>query len=102
MGRHRLGIAVALTTLLLLEGGELAIARANERDGLAFDDPATISVSDIPDLVMKAAVYSDPMDDVRRALLVLLRPTGRVAPDSSVATDGASPGANLPRAPPAA
>lgn len=102
MSRHQLGIAVALAALLVLRSGEVAIARANACGSVVLNDPATVIVSDIPDLVVEVAVYSDPMDDVCRALLVLRRPTGRVAPEPAAATEDASLTAHLPRAPPAA
>jgi len=102
MLRHRIAVALALATLLLLGRGAVAFASANACWNPAFNDPAHVNLSDIGGLIAKTVLYSDPTDDVRRALLLVLRPTGRVALASAVAIDDGSPRANCPRAPPAA
>ena len=102
MLRHRLAVALALATLLLLGRGAVAFASANACWNHAYNDPARVDISDISDLITKTIPHSDPMDDVRRALLVVLRPSGRIAPASALAIDEAFPGAHRPRAPPTA
>jgi len=101
MANHRLSIGVALVALLVLGRGAVSLASANACWNPAFNDPARVDISDISDLVTKTVAHNDPMDDVRRALLVVLRPTGHVVPASVSAIDDASPRAHCPRAPPA-
>jgi hypothetical protein len=101
MPRHRLVAALALVTLLLLGRGVVAFANAHACWNPAFNDPARLDTCAITVLVTETALYRDPMDDVRRALLVVLRPTGHVVPASVSVIDEASPGAHHPRAPPA-
>jgi hypothetical protein len=79
----------------------VAVANANANWNVAFNDPARVDISDLSGLVKNTVVYTDPMDDARRALLVLPRHTARAAIVSATATDQASPGAHRPRAPPA-
>ena len=100
--RHRLSAVFLLVTLLLLGRGALVFANAHARWNPAFNDPARADVCDIAGFITETALYSDPMDDVRRALLVVLRPSGRIAPASALAIDEAFPGAHRPRAPPTA
>jgi len=101
MLRHRIAVALALATLLLLGRGAVAFASANACWNHAYNDPARVDISDISDLITKTIPHSDPMDDVRRALLVVQRPTGLVVPASIETADDASPRAHRPRAPPA-
>ena len=101
MLRHRLVSAFALAALLLVGRTAVALAHANANWNIAFNDPARVDISDIGGLIAKTVLYSDPMDDVRRALLVVLDPTGRVAPVSVSTADDESPRAHRPRAPPA-
>ena len=101
MAKHRVSAGFALVALLLLGRGAVALASANACWNLAFNDPARVDISDISDLVTKTVAHNDPMDDVRRALLVVLRPAGSVALASAFPTDEVSPGAHRPRAPPA-
>ena len=100
--KHRLAAALALTALLLLGRGAVAFANASAVWNTAFNDPAKVDISDISNLIGKTVLYTDPMDDVRRALLVVLRPTGRVALASALSNDDGSPRAHRPRAPPVA
>ena len=99
---HRLPAALLLASMLLLDRGAVAVAHANACWNPAFNDPSSVNVSDISGLVLESGIHSDPMDDARRALLVMLRPTGRVAPSAESATDDAPSSAHRPRAPPAA
>jgi len=101
MAKHRLSAGFALLALLLLGRGAVALASANACWNLAFNDPARVDISDISDLVTKTVAHNDPMDDVRRALLVVLRPIGNVVPASVSVIDDAYPRAHRPRAPPA-
>jgi hypothetical protein len=102
MLRHRIWYALALSALLVLGRGAVALAHANTDWNPAFSDPAHVNISDIGGLIAKTVLYSDPTDDVRRALLVVLRPAGRVALASAMVMDDAFPRAYSPRAPPAA
>ena len=99
--RYRLAAALGLAALLLLGRGAVAFACANAIWNTAFNDPARVDISDLSGLVKKTVVYTDPMDDARRALAVLPRHTARVAIVAPSANDQASPGAHRPRAPPA-
>jgi len=101
MARPHLSVGFALVALLLLGRGAGVLANANACWNAAFNDPARVDISDISDLVTKTVAHNDPMDDVRRALLVVLRPAGSVALASLFPTDEVSPGAHRPRAPPA-
>src|SRR5436190_24188701 len=101
MVSHRLGAALGLAALLLLGRGEVTFANANAKWNVAFSDPTRIDISDISGLATKTVVHTDPMDDVRHALLVLPRHTARVVVTSPSANDQASPEAHRPRAPPA-
>ena len=101
MLRHRFVYALALAALIVLGRGAVALAHANTCWNPAFNDPAHVNLSDIGGLIAKTVLYSNSMDDVRRGLLVLLRPTGRVVLASAPAIDEISPGAHRPRAPPA-
>ena len=101
MPRHRLVATLALVTLLLLGRGAVAYAHANGNWNPAFSDPARVGIGGIAVLITQIALYSDPMDDVRRALLVVLRPIGHVVPASVSVIDDAYPRAHRPRAPPA-
>jgi|SRR5437899_6776626 len=102
MLKHRFVYAFALAALLVLGRGAVALAQANADWNPAFGDPSHVNISEIGGLIAKTVLYSDPTDDVRRALLVVLRPTGRVVLTSALALDDASPRAYSPRAPPAA
>ena len=103
MPRHRPFAAFALLTLLLLGRGAVALSNATASWYPAFEDPAIVDISDVSDFIAETetALHSDPMDDVRRALLVVLRPTGHVVPESVSVIDDTSPRAHRPRAPPA-
>jgi len=101
MLRHRIAVALALATLLLLGRGAVAFASANAYWNPAFNDPARVDISDISDLITKTIPHSDPMDDVRRALVVVLRTAGNFYPASASAIDDAPPRAHRPRGPPA-
>jgi hypothetical protein len=101
MLRHRLTAAFALAALQLVGRTSVALAHANACWNPAFNDPARVDISDIGGLIATTVLYSDPMDDVRRALLVVLDPTGFVVPASVTTADDASPRAHRPRAPPA-
>jgi len=99
--RHRLPAALLLAVMLLLDRGAVAVAHANACWNLAFSDPSSVDISDISGLVLESGIYSDPMDDARRALVVMLRPTGRVVPSSESTADDAPSPVHPPRAPPA-
>jgi hypothetical protein len=101
MLRYRLSVAFALAALLLAGRASVALANANAYWNAAFNDPARVDISDISGLIAKTVPHTDPMDDVRRALLLVLRPIGNLAPASASAIDEISPGAHRPRAPPA-
>src|SRR3954447_9289441 len=101
MVRYRFAAAIALAALLLLGRGAVTFANANANWNTAFNDPTRVDISDLSGLTTKTLVFTDPMDDARRALLVLPRHTGRVAIACASATDQAFPGAHCPRAPPA-
>jgi len=101
MLRHRIAAALTLATLLLLGRGAVTIANANACWNAAFNDPTRVDISDISGLITTTVIHTDPMDDVRRALLVVLRPTGLVVPAPVSTVDDASPRAHRPRAPPA-
>lgn len=100
MAKHRFTTAIGLVTLLLLGRGAVAFADANAHLDPIFKDPARIAVSDISGLSAKTLVYTDAMDDARRALIVLPRHIPRVAIVAPTANDQASPQAHRPRAPP--
>jgi len=100
MARHRLTTAIGLVALMLLGRGAVAFADANAHLDPVFKDPARIAVSDISGLSAKTLVYTDAMDDVRRALAVLPRHTPRVAIVAPSANDQVSLQAHRPRAPP--
>jgi len=100
MARHRFTTAIGLVALMLLGRGAVAFADANAHLDRLFKDPARIDVSDISGLSAKTLVYTDAMDDVRRALVVLPRHTARVAIVALSANDQAFPQAHRPRAPP--
>ena len=102
MRNRRAWIAFAFALAVLLGRGSVALAFANACWNPAYNDPTRVDVSDITDLYTKTLTYADPMDDVRRALQVVLPPTGRVAPFSVSTTDDAFPRAHRPRAPPSA
>ncbi len=102
MQKRRISYPLALAALLVLGRGAVALAHANTCWNPAFSDPAHVNISDIGGLIAKTVLYTDPTDDVRRALLVVLRPAGRVALASALALDDAFPRANCPRAPPVA
>jgi len=99
--RHRLAAALGLAALLLLGRGEVALANANAYWNPAFNDPARVDISDISGLAKQTSLYTDPMDAVRRALLVLARPVSGLMIAAAIANDGVVPRANGPRAPPA-
>ena len=101
MVRHRISYALALAALLVLGQGGVALADANAWWTPAFNDPARVDISDIGGLIAETVLYSNPMDDLCRGLLVLLRPTGRVVLASALAIDELSLRAHRPRAPPA-
>ena len=98
--RYRFVASIGLAAVLLLGRGAVAVSYANANWNLVFNDPARADIADVSSLSAKTVIYTDPMDDVRRALLVLPRHTPRVAISSPSATDQASPEAH-PRAPPA-
>jgi len=102
MLKHRFVYAFALAALLVLGRGAVALAHANSSWNPAFSDPSHVNISEIGGLIATTVLYSDPTDDVRRALLLVLRPTGRVALASALAIGDAFPRAYSPRAPPAA
>jgi hypothetical protein len=99
--RHRLAAALGLAALLLLGRGEVALANANAYWNPAFNDPARVDISDISGLAKQTSLYTDPMDAVRRALLVVLGPTGLVAPATAATPHETVLSAHHPRAPPA-
>jgi hypothetical protein len=99
--RRGLPAALLLAAMLLLDRGAAAVTHANACWNPAFNDPSSVDISDVSGLVLEDGLHSDPMDDVRRALLVMLRPTGRVAPSAAATVDDASSSPHLPRAPPA-
>jgi|SRR6478736_1525101 hypothetical protein len=100
MARHRFTTALGLVALMLLGRGAVAFAYANAHLDPVLKDPARVAVSDISGLSAKPLVYTDAMDDVRRALVVLPRHTPRVAIVAPSANDQAFPQAHRPRAPP--
>jgi len=100
MLRRRAFAALALGTLLLLGRVAVACANANAYWSPAFNDPSRVDISDISNLATKTVLYIDPMDDVRRALLVVPRTSARVASAPTLPIDDASPRAHRPRAPP--
>jgi hypothetical protein len=102
MVNRRAGIAFALALVVVLGRGAVAYANGNACWNPAFNDPTRVDVSDISNLIAKTVLYADPMDDVRRALLVVPRPAGRVALAPALAIDDASLRAHRPRAPPSA
>ena len=99
--RHRLPAALLLAVMLLLDRGAVAVAHANACWNAAFNDPSRVDISDISGLVLESGIHSDPMDDARRALVVMLRPTDRVAPSAESTADDAPASAHFQRAPPA-
>jgi hypothetical protein len=101
MLKRRVAVAFAFAAVMLLGRGALALASANAFWNPAVSDPTTVDISEISGLLCKTVLYTDPMDDVRRSLLVLLRPTGVVPPASSLRPDEGVPRAHRPRAPPA-
>jgi hypothetical protein len=101
MCRHRLLSGLALAALLLLGRGAVAFANANACWNPAFNDPARVDISDISGLIAKTVLHHDPMNDVRRALLVVLRPSGRVTLAAAPSINDHSPRAHRARAPPA-
>jgi len=101
MLRHPDSVALALVALLLVGRGAVALANANAYWNPAFNDPMRVDFSDISGLIAKTVPLRDPMDDVRRALLVVLRPSGHVSLASESVIDDAPPRAYCPRAPPA-
>jgi hypothetical protein len=102
MRRNRLSTAVALAGLVLLGRCAVAYANANALWNPAFTDPAKLDLSELSGLITKTVPYSDPMDDVRRSLPLVLRPTGHVFVASPITVDEGVPRAHRPRAPPAA
>jgi hypothetical protein len=101
MMRHRLPAALLLAAMLLLDRGAVAVAHANACWNAVFNDPSSVDISDIAGLVLESGIHNDPMDDARHALVVMLRPTGRVAPSAESTADDAPSSAQLSRAPPA-
>src|SRR5207237_9834376 len=97
----RVAAAFVLVALLLSGRGAVALANANAYWNPAFNDPARVDIRDISDLIAKTILHSDPMDDVRRALVVVLRTAGNFYPASASAIDDAPPRAHRPRGPPA-
>ena len=98
---HRLARAVVLAGLLLLSRGELTYASATADWNPSFDDPTTVDASDICGLIAaKSVSHSDPMDEVRRSLLLVLWPIGEVHIASGSAVEDYFPRAHRPRAPP--
>jgi hypothetical protein len=89
-----------LLTLMLLEGG-IAVAHANAQWGLSFEDPARFDLRDVSGAIDTAATYRDWMEDVRQALRLAPQPTCQAFVAVDTATE-VSPGAEGPRAPPAA
>jgi hypothetical protein len=102
MRNRRVWLALVFSIALLLGRGAVAIAYAEACWNAAYNDPTRVDISDITDLYSKSVTYTDPMDDVRRALLVVMPPTGRVVLASTPSLDAGSPRAHRPRAPPAA
>jgi hypothetical protein len=94
-------MAAAFTAILLLGRGAVACASANAYWGPAFNDPTRVDITDISNLIRQVVPYSDPMDDVRRSLLVLL-PAGQVVFTYVGTAHDGSPRAYRPRAPPSA
>ena len=101
MLRHRVFAAFALTGLLVAGRGATALANANACWNPAYNDPNRVDISDLSGLIAKTVLYCDPMDEARRALGVVLHPSGRVASASTPRLDDGSPRAHRPRAPPA-
>jgi len=101
MKRPRVLAAFALLGLMVLGRGEVVLANSNAYWSAAFNDPMRVDFSDISGLIAKTLFYRDPMDDVRRALLVVLRATGDVTVALRTAFDDVPPRAHRPRAPPA-
>jgi hypothetical protein len=97
---HRIVRAVLLTAVLLLSRGQLTYASAAANWNPAFDDPNTIDATDICGLIAKSISHSDPMDEVRRSLLLALRPIGEAPTASTTTADDYTPRAHRPRAPP--
>jgi hypothetical protein len=97
---HRIARAVVLAGLLALSRGELAYASATADWNPSFDDPTTVDARDLCGQSAKTIDHSDPMDEVRRTLLLVLRPIGEVHIASGPAADDYSPRAHRPRAPP--
>jgi hypothetical protein len=100
MLKRRVSAAFALVALLLIGRGAVALANANAYWNPAFNDPARVDISDISSLIAKTVPHSDPVDDVRRALVLVLRPIGSLALPSPSPIEEVSPGAHRPRAPP--
>jgi len=99
---HRVVRALMFAGLLLLSRGELTYASATADWNPSFDDPTTVDARDLCGLSAKTIDHSDPMDEVRRTLLLVLRPIGVVHIASGPAADDYSPRAHRPRAPPSA
>ena len=70
-------------------------------DELALRLGRSVLLEDHLQRVIAYSEQTEPMDDVRRALLVVQRPTGLVVPASIETADDASPRAHRRRAPPA-
>jgi hypothetical protein len=98
----RISLALGLFAVVLLGRGAVAYANASANWNPAFNDPTTIDVSDIGGLITKTIPYSDPMEDIRRSLLLVLRPAGSVYAASPLSSDDYLPRAHRPRGPPAA
>lgn len=100
MSRQRVSLAIALTALVLLGRGEVALANANAYWTAAYNDPNRVDISDIANLTAKIVPFTDLMDDARRALVAVMQSTETVTPAYVANSDDGSPWANSPRAPP--
>jgi hypothetical protein len=88
--------------VLLVARAEYAVVNAYTDWSPCFDDPTTLDLTDISSLVVKTIPFSDPMDEVRRNLLLVLRPSGRIAGVGALPEHDGRPEPNRPRAPPVA
>jgi hypothetical protein len=94
--------AAVLLGLLLLTRGQYALTNAYADWSLCFDDPTTIDLTDINKLTVKTVLYSDPMDEVWRNLLLVMRPAARIVVAGTAPDALGRPEPNGPRAPPPA
>jgi hypothetical protein len=101
MRRIRPSLAVVLLALTLFARGQYTLTIAYADWSPCFDDPTTLDFTDVSNLIVKTFPFSDPMDAVQRTLLLVLRPSGRIAvADTRPFADRFSE-PTRPRAPPA-